>query len=111
MKNRDKQIVKKILEEINVAEAMIGTYDLDYFLSNEMAKRAACMTLINIGELSKNLTEQFRNDNNHIPWRAIAGMRDITAHKYQTLKMTDVWVTLTEDIPRLKLQLTEICVI
>lgn len=42
MKTRDKKIVKKILEEINVAEAMIGTYDLDYFLSNEMAK-ASCM--------------------------------------------------------------------
>jgi len=69
------------------------------------------MTLINIGELSKNLTEKFRNDNNHIPWKAIAGMRDITAHKYQSLKMTDVWVTLTEDIPRLKMQLVEICAI
>jgi len=111
MKIRDKQIVRKILEEINVAEAIIETSDLDYFLSNEVAKRAACMTLINIGELSKNLTEKFRNDNNHIPWKAIAGMRDITAHKYQSLKMTDVWVTLTEDIPRLKMQLVEICAI
>jgi uncharacterized protein with HEPN domain len=41
----------------------------------------------------------------HIPWRAIAGMRDITVHKYQTLKMGDVWVTLINDIPKLKKQL------
>jgi len=66
------------------------------------------MTLINIGELSKSLTEQFKKDNNHIPWKAIAGMRDIAAHKYQTLKMTDVWATLTEDITKLKMQLNDL---
>ena len=32
-------------------------------------------------------------------------MRDITVHKYQTLKMGDVWVTLENDIPNLKLNL------
>jgi len=31
MKIRDKQIVRKILEEINVAEAIIEASDLDYF--------------------------------------------------------------------------------
>ncbi len=108
MNIRDKQIIRKILEEINVTEAMIESYDLDEFLSDELAKRAACMTLINIGELSKSLTEQFKKDNNHIPWKAIAGMRDIAAHKYQTLKMTDVWATLTEDITKLKMQLNDL---
>ena len=63
------------------------------------------MTLINIGELVKNLTEEFKLNYNLIPWRAIAGMRDITVHKYQTLKMGDVWVTLEIDIPNLKLNL------
>ena len=35
-------------------------------------------------------------------------MRDITAHKYQTLKMGDLWVTLEEDIPNLKVELIKI---
>jgi uncharacterized protein with HEPN domain len=48
------------------------------------------MTLINVGELVKNLTDNFKTDNSNIPWRNIAGMWDITAHKYQTLKMADV---------------------
>ncbi|SHJ83836.1 Protein of unknown function DUF86 [Anaerobranca californiensis DSM 14826] len=66
------------------------------------------MTLINIGELVKNLTDDFKKKFNHVPWRAIAGMRDITAHKYQTLKMGNVWVTLQEDIPLLKENLLNI---
>ena len=65
------------------------------------------MTLINIGELTKNLTEDFKRANSSVSWRAIAGMRDITAHKYQTLKMGDVWITLVEDIPNVKIQLED----
>lgn len=69
------------------------------------------MTLINIGELVKNLTEEFKSNYNHIPWKAIAGMRDITVHKYQTLKMGDVWVTLENEIPSLKAELNKILTI
>ena len=43
-----------------------------------------------------------------IPWKSIAGMRDITAHKYQTLKMGDVWHTVKQDMPVLKAQLASI---
>jgi len=35
-------------------------------------------------------------------------MRDVTAHKYQTLKMSDVWVTLNDDLPKLKKQLIDL---
>ncbi len=34
-------------------------------------------------------------------------MRDITAHKYQTLKMGDVWITLLNDAPNVKIQLED----
>ncbi|WP_028309760.1 HepT-like ribonuclease domain-containing protein [Desulfitibacter alkalitolerans] len=105
MNYRDLHIVKKILSEITIVEALIDGFNLERFLKDERTKRAACMTLINIGELVKNLTEEFKSNYNLIPWRAIAGMRDITVHKYQTLKMGDVWVTLENDIPNLKLNL------
>ncbi|MCL2403903.1 MAG: DUF86 domain-containing protein [Coriobacteriia bacterium] len=38
----------------------------------------------------------------------MAGLRDVTAHKYQTLKMEDIWVTATTDVPRLHQQLQDI---
>lgn len=108
MNNRNDQIIKKILQEINIIEDLIAGYDLEKFIIDERTKRAACMTLINIGELTKSLTEDFKQQFSHVAWRAIAGMRDITAHKYQTLKMGDVWVTLVDDIPKLKAQLNDI---
>ncbi|MFR5859654.1 MAG: HepT-like ribonuclease domain-containing protein [Clostridia bacterium] len=27
-----------------------------------------------------------------IPWKELAGIRDITAHRYQTLRMEDVFI-------------------
>jgi len=108
MSNRDFQITNKVLKEIEVIEDFIRGFDLEKFEADERTKRAVCMTIINIGELTKSLTEEFKNIHVHIPWKAIAGMRDITAHKYQTLKMGDVWVTILNDIPKLKHQLNDI---
>ena len=32
-----------------------------------------------------------------VPWKVITGFRDIAAHKYQTLRMEDVYETVTVD--------------
>ena len=63
------------------------------------------MTLINIGELVKLLSFEFRQANPNIPWRSISGLRDVTAHGYQTLRMEDIWETVTTDIPFLQNQI------
>ncbi len=67
-----------------------------------MLKRAIGMTVINIGELVKTITEETRLQYPAVPWKAIAGMRDIAAHKYQTLRMEDVYYTVQRDFPELK---------
>lgn len=50
------------------------------------------MTCINVGELVKVITENTRTKYMDFPWRAVAGMRDITAHRYQSLRMQDVFL-------------------
>ena len=84
---------------------MLGKATLEDFLEDEKLKRAVCMTVINIGEVIKNITESTRKEYPCIPWKAIAGMRDIAAHKYQTLRMEDVYQTVRVDFPALKEQL------
>ena len=94
MQHRDEIIIQKVLSELNLGSEMLGDASLESFLSNEMLKRAISMTVINIGELIKNITPELRSDHPDIPWKAIAGMRDLTAHKYQTLRMEDVYYTV-----------------
>jgi uncharacterized protein with HEPN domain len=108
MNTKDNQIINKVLVEIEVILSLVEGFTETSFCCDERTKRAVCMTLINIGELVKNLSEEFKLEYAEIPWRSITGMRDITAHKYQTLKMGDVWVTVKEEIPVIKDQLSKV---
>ncbi len=49
-----------------------------------------------------------RQEYKAFPWKAVAGMRDITAHRYQTLRMEDVYNTIHDEYPQLKKQLENI---
>ncbi len=108
MQHRDKTILIKIIDELDVALSMIDGKDFDVFDSDEILKRAMCMTVINIGELVKALSEDFRLEHKQIPWKSIAGFRDIAAHKYQTLHMQDVYHTVTNDFAELKNNIKQI---
>ncbi len=108
MQHRDKTILIKIIDELDVALSMIDGKDFDVFDSDEILKRAMCMTVINIGELVKALSEGFRLEHKQIPWKSIAGFRDIAAHKYQTLHMQDVYHTVTNDFAELKNNIKQI---
>ena len=101
MQHRDEIIIQKVPSELNLGSEMLGDASLESFLSNEMLKRA-------IGELIKNITPELRSDHPDIPWKAIAGMRDLTAHKYQTLRMEDVYYTVKNDFPNLKERLANL---
>ena len=107
MNTRNRQICQKILSEINVARDLMENVSLERFLSDERTARAVSMTLINIGELVKNLTPDLKDTHREIPWRAIAGMRDVTAHKYQTLRKEDVFSTCKEDLPTFEKQIEQ----
>ena len=108
MTMRDRQVCDKILSEISVIKELLHGFSAERFIDDERTVRAVCMTLINIGELVKNLTPELKIAHKEIPWRAISGMRDITAHKYQTLRREDVFSTCVDDIPVFEEQLLQL---
>ncbi|MBQ9118476.1 MAG: DUF86 domain-containing protein [Lachnospiraceae bacterium] len=108
MQHRDQIVIQKVLSEIEIGLEMLGEASLEEFLEDEKLKRAVGMTVINIGELIKNVTEETRSTYPKIPWKAVAGMRDIAAHKYQTLRMEDVYNTVKTDFVFLQEELKEI---
>ncbi|MDR1735672.1 MAG: DUF86 domain-containing protein [Oscillospiraceae bacterium] len=108
MGSRDAAILSKLLSEANIISEMLSAARFETFISDEKTKRAVCMTLINIGELVKNLSDEFKASASDIPWRAISGLRDIMAHRYQTVRMEDIWVTAQTDIPILRESLAKL---
>ena len=108
MRLRDKTILKKICSEIDVATKILGNTSLENFLTNETVKRAVAMTTINVGELVKSLTSELKDANNHVEWKKAAALRNVAAHKYESLKMDLVYVVVTRDFPKLKSQIKKI---
>ena len=99
MNQRDKAVLQKIVEEAAVLTQILDGVDESAFLANDEKMRATCMTLINIGELIKNLTDDFRKSQQQIPWKDMAGLRDVTAHGYFTLRMPDIWIFVATELP------------
>ena len=99
MNHRDYVFLTKINNEIKVGIDFLKNYTIEDFLNDEELKRATCMTAINVGELVKGLTELTTKKYTKIPWKKIAGFRDIAAHKYETLKMGDVYEVVKQDYP------------
>lgn len=101
MQHRDKITIQKVISEMKIGIELLGDTELNEFLQNELLKRASGMTAINVGELIKVVTDETRQKYSEFPWKAVAGMRDITAHRYQTLRMEDVYITVHDEYPLL----------
>ena len=69
------------------------------FLADAKTQSAVLHQLLVIGEATKRLSEGFRNQQVAIPWKAIARMRDVLIHHYDTVDLDEVWKTATTDIP------------
>ena len=108
MQHRDKIILEKVIAEAEIGISMLSGTSFEDFEKDEVLKRAVAMTAINIGELIKSVTDEMRKEHPEVQWKAAAGLRDVAAHKYQTLRMDDVFNTAKEDFPVLKNQLESI---
>lgn len=68
---------------------------------NEEKQFAILYQVIILGEATKRLSQEFRNSHPNIPWKDIAGMRDILAHQYDRVNLDTLWDVVKNDIPEL----------
>ncbi len=53
-----------------------------------------------LGEAAKQVSPDFRNAHPEIPWKKIAGFRDVVVHAYFRVDLDQVWRIVQEDLPR-----------
>ncbi len=69
-----------------------------------MALDAVCRNLEIIGEAAKKTGPEFRAALPDIPWRKMAGLRDILIHAYEDTDPETVWDLVEREIPILLAQ-------
>lgn len=110
MQLRDRIVLQKILGVIEETEEIFSGTLLEDFLKNNERKMAMTMAILRIGELVKNLSQEFRIENLQVEWKKIAGFRDIIAHKYDIVDMESVYDTIKYNFPELKTEIEKILV-
>jgi uncharacterized protein with HEPN domain len=74
---------------------------LDTFKTDNAYRHACTMCILQIGELSAHLPDDFKRVYNEIPWKKIKSMRNIFAHTYDKMSVEQTWNTVKLDIPEL----------
>jgi uncharacterized protein with HEPN domain len=72
------------------------------FLSDVMVRDAVVRNLEVIGEATKRIEEAYRTAHPEIPWRTLAGLRDVLIHQYEGVDPEKVWAIVEQDLPPLK---------
>jgi uncharacterized protein with HEPN domain len=55
-----------------------------------------------VGEAAKHLSVEFRKTQPQVPWRRIAGLRDVLIHDYMGVDLEAVWDIVRNRVPELK---------
>lgn len=99
--NRDRSRLLEILDAIERIDRYAAR-GRDAFYADELIHTFMLYRIGSIGESVKGLSTPFRARHPDVPWKQIAGMRDLVSHRYFGVDLDVVWATVERDIPALR---------
>ena len=108
MKRDIRVYIEDILESIAKIEEYTKKASKKKFNKNTQLQDAILRRLEIIGEAVKNTPQNLRKGYPNIPWKKIAGLRDILIHSYFGVNLDRAWKVVEKDIPNLKIEMKKV---
>lgn len=98
---RDLTSLQDIVTAVALIDSFIQEVDREAFDESQLIQSAVVRQIEIIGEATKRLSDIFRQQHTDIPWKQMAGMRDILIHAYDSIDPDEVWNVATRDLPKI----------
>jgi len=102
------EFLQDILDTIADLETFTANVEFEAFRANREKVLAVVKSIEILGEAVKKIPDDIRTQYPEIPWKAIAGMRDMLVHEYWGIDANVVWATVQEGLPPLKAVIMEV---
>ncbi|MFY9824731.1 MAG: DUF86 domain-containing protein [Thermoanaerobaculia bacterium] len=92
-----------LIQMIERAERIFDFTEMgrENFLQDLKTQDAVLRSFEVMGEAAKRVPEEIRDQAPEIPWRRLAGFRDVLIHQYEGVDLEEVWKRVAEDLPPL----------
>ncbi len=107
----DKKIILRIdslLKHINLIEEDVLGKTKDDFLENSLLTRATAFSVAQIGEQMVKMEESLKDEYPNLPWQSARGMRNFIIHDYDSVDVDQLYFTIVNDLPTLKISFSQI---
>ena len=105
---KDSAYLQDILDASNSIESFLKGQTKLGFLKSDLLQSAVIRKFEIIGEAVKNLTKEMKGKHKDVPWKTVAGMRNLLVHEYFSVDAERVWGTAKKSLPPFKRQIREI---
>lgn len=99
MSKNPEEYLRHILDESAYIISVTKDLSYEHFFNDETLKRALVRSLEIIGEATKKIPTNYKENYNSIQWKNMAGMRDRLIHDYMGVNYSIVWDVAKNKIP------------
>jgi len=108
MDDKNVRMIKKIIDYSEKILTYCNALSKDTFLGDDMLVEACVFNIIQIGEATRQLSDDFMAKYANIPWDKIYGLRNRIVHDYEGIDLPLIWDIICNDLLDLIRQLNTI---
>ena len=94
--------LEDIIESIEKIDLYISELTYDAFIEDSKTVDAVVRNLEIIGEASKRIPDNLKENMKEVPWHRMAGLRNIIAHEYFGIELIIIWKIINDNLPEVK---------